>query len=87
VRGLRKNYFAKAPREKEDQRKVNPKKVKEAVEEIRDVCYDDEMAHEMEDKLYADLIRAIALGRCVNVQECALEALKTKHMEFHRWVS
>lgn len=59
--------------------------VRARVEEIREVAWDDEMAHEREDALRSEVLRAIADGSCVNPQECAQIALTTSEIEFKRW--
>lgn len=60
--------------------------VKGAVEIIRAWAEggDDEVAHNMEDALHADVLQAIATG-ADNPEKLAAEALKTKDIEFNRW--
>lgn len=58
--------------------------VKDLVEYINTIAYDDERAHSMEDALHQDVLKAIAEG-ATNGIELATEALKTKEIEFNRW--
>ncbi|MBD3861399.1 hypothetical protein IEE86_16865 [Bacillus sp. 28A-2] len=58
--------------------------VKERVEDIRQIAFDDEAAHGMEDDLYNDVLGAIANG-AGNPEKLASEALKTQDIEFYRW--
>ena len=46
---------------------------------------DDERCHLSEDRLYDDVLRAIAAGDCEDPVACATEVLKTKEIEFSRW--
>ncbi|KLK98059.1 hypothetical protein XJ18_17675 [Bacillus pumilus] len=60
--------------------------VRERVENIRQVAFDDETAHGMEDDLYIDVLEAIATG-ADSPEKLAAEALKTQEIEFYRWYS
>lgn len=64
---------------------MNADMVRERVERIRMAAGDDEVAHNMEDALRSDLLRAIANGECVNPQDCAQIALTTDAIDFSRW--
>lgn len=64
---------------------MTPKEVRDRVDFIRGIAGDDEAAHVTEDELYADVLRAIAAGRCRKAAELAQEALKTQDIEFARW--
>ena len=46
---------------------------------------DHEALHGEEDKLWRDVLSAIAEGRCFDPKGCAEEALKTQDIEFERW--
>ena len=48
---------------------------------------DSEVAHGMQDKLWEDVLRAIADGNCVFPQGCAAEALKVLDIDFSRWTA
>jgi hypothetical protein len=63
---------------------VTPDDVRARVEEIRSVADDDESAHGKEDRLHADVLRAIASGN-PHAQALALEALATEDIGFARW--
>ena len=54
-----------------------------ALEKIRSCQSDDEIAHSMEDQLYADVLKYYADGG--TDPQLAIEALKTEQMEFARW--
>ena len=45
---------------------------------------DNEMAHEMEDDLYIDVLKEVVAGN-PEVREMAKEALKTQTFDFTRW--
>jgi hypothetical protein len=45
---------------------------------------DPEMAHQLEDRLYQDVLAAIALG-ADNAKELAEAALKCSEIRFRRW--
>jgi len=60
--------------------------VRERVENIRQAAFDDEVAHGMEDELYAEVLKAIANG-ADSPEKLAAEALKTEKIEFSRWYS
>ena len=46
---------------------------------------DDGTAHEEEDRLHQDVLRAIAEGKCSDPSMCADAALKTLRLDFERW--
>ncbi len=46
---------------------------------------DDETAHQVEDDLYVDVLKAIAAGQCEDPSGCAAAALKTQDICFARW--
>lgn len=58
--------------------------LKEIQEEVED--YNPDYAHEAEDRLRHEVLRAIAAG-APNAQELAAEALKSSEMQFERWYS
>lgn len=64
---------------------MTPDKVRELVENIGKTADDAESAHGQEDDLYATILQAIADGKCVDAQTCAIEALKTVDIKFPRW--
>jgi hypothetical protein len=47
---------------------------------------DSERAHDAEDQLWCDVLRAIAEG-AHNASELAAEALKTEALDFSRWMA
>lgn len=58
--------------------------VQRVVHNIEEERWDDEAAHAMEDRLYEDVFRMIALG--VDAPEQYAKAvLKTKKIDFERW--
>ncbi len=58
--------------------------VRKRVEQIRGVVADDEAAHSREDRLWEDVLTAIAKADCPEAK-LALAALETRHIEFGRW--
>lgn len=54
------------------------------LKEIQEVADDCEVAHMEQDKLYLDVLRAIANG-AENAAELAAEAVKVDDMHFSRW--
>ena len=52
------------------------------VEEIRKIADDDEAAHSSENRLYEEVLGAIARGYCDDPAGCAAEALKTQGCKF-----
>ena len=46
---------------------------------------DSERAHGLEDKLWEDVLYAIAEGECAAPDLCAKMALRTKDFKFGRW--
>jgi hypothetical protein len=59
--------------------------VRKRVDAIRELAGDDERAHAEEDRLWADVLTAIAERRCLLPAAVAREALKTKEIDFRRW--
>jgi len=59
--------------------------IKERVERIKACGGDYEAAHEHEDALHKDVLRAIRDGECEAPQACAAEALKTLELDFIRY--
>ena len=64
---------------------LTPGDVTKEVERIRSAADDPEIAHSLEDRLYARLLKAIADGTCVDAAECARIALTTGDIDFPRW--
>lgn len=60
--------------------------VAERVEKIRASAGDGEIAHSMEDNLYADVLRSI-VDDPSNAQGLAIEALRTQLIDFTRWTA
>jgi hypothetical protein len=58
--------------------------INERVQAIKDIAHDDEVAHSAEDRLYIDVLQAIANG-ADNPRELAAAALATQGIEFARW--
>lgn len=58
--------------------------IKRAVEEIRQLRCDDERAHNLEDTLHQNVLRAIVDGP-PNAPELARAALETLDIAFARW--
>jgi hypothetical protein len=56
----------------------------ERVREIEARIDDDEVAHSMEDDLYADFIKSIIRGKNNKLARIAQEVLKTKELNFDR---
>lgn len=63
---------------------MTPEEVKARVSEIRKMADDDEVAHGREDRLYLDVLTAIANGD-PNGKALAEEAIKAAEIEFSRW--
>lgn len=53
--------------------------------EIRELAGDDEAAHGREDRLYIDVLTAIAAGECDDPKALAAEALQALEIDFSRW--
>ena len=58
-----------------------------AVEKVRAIRHDPELAHGMEDDLYKIVLEFIATGSCGNPEKIAKIALETQDIEFPRWCS
>lgn len=63
---------------------ITLEEIKERLEEIRSLAYDDETAHSRQDSLYLDVLTAIASG-AKNARQLAAEAIKADDIEFSRW--
>lgn len=59
--------------------------VRARIEALEVVKHDDEAAHGAEDRLYQDIVRAIANGTCVDAVSCCEEALRSVAIPFGRW--
>lgn len=67
---------------------LTPELVRARVQEIADMIKEefmDEEAHEKEDALHCDVLRAIAQGAASDPEACAAEALRTHALQFNRW--
>ena len=58
--------------------------VRDRVEYIRSIARDDERAHAHEDRLYLEVLQAIAEGH-PEASALAREALRAADIEFARW--
>ena len=58
--------------------------VKATLDSIRGKTKDWEAAHSMEDALFADVLRAIAKGKCSDPKAIAKAALKSLDIDFKR---
>jgi len=63
---------------------VNVEDVRVRVERVRAMTGDDEAAHIEEDRLWADVLRAIAAG-AADPRVLARTALETEEIDFARW--
>lgn len=63
---------------------MSPDDVRGRVEAIA-TMRDDERMHAAEDRLHAEVLSAIALGIADDPAACALAALATLALDFHRW--
>ncbi len=52
---------------------------------IKQIAYDDEVAHSREDKLHQAVLSYIAEGKIVDPMLCAKLALTSQNIEFARW--
>lgn len=61
--------------------------VKDRIEDIRQISYDNEGAHGMADGLYLDVLKAIATGQCKDAppEDFAEEVLKVENIGFTKW--
>lgn len=66
---------------------MSPSEVRARVLAIVAARKDNATAHSLEDSLYFDILRDIALGVCVDPRACAAEALATKDVDFARWTA
>lgn len=65
---------------------MNLKDIEEAIEVIRDLAYDDELAHAREDALWFAFIKSIADGTFEgDIQKGAQAAMKSDTIDFARW--
>jgi hypothetical protein len=60
-------------------------KVQKALAEIKKTKGDAEKAHDLEDRLYKDVLRSIADGNCDDPIAVSHEALKASKIPFPRW--
>jgi hypothetical protein len=63
---------------------MTPKEAQAAVELIRRVAGDDEMAHAMEDDFHRLVLEHVAMGGR-NIRQLATIALSTQDIQFARW--
>ena len=63
---------------------ITIEQVKQAIESIKDITWDDEAAHGKEDSLRDQVLQAIANGS-PDSQELARLALTTNDIDFCRW--
>ncbi len=61
--------------------------IKKKVKEIDETKYDNEVAHNLEDDLYEEFIKHIAKTGNNEQREMARAVLKTKQIEFERWMA
>jgi len=61
------------------------KDIESRIEQIKACGRDYEAAHAAEDRLYVELLGAIAEGKCRNPKACAKAALATQKMDFPRY--
>lgn len=59
--------------------------IEKAIEHIREIAADDEMAHSEEDDLYAAFVRHVAETAGGELAECAKMVLTTSEIRFARW--
>jgi regulator of protease activity HflC (stomatin/prohibitin superfamily) len=76
--------LAAVPHQQQEDR-VTVEEIQKRLDYIRKIRGDDETAHTVEDELRADVLRAIAEGRCEDPAACAAEALKSADIQFARW--
>lgn len=63
---------------------MTPAEIALRVEQVRAVAGDYQVAHENEDDLHRDVLRAIAAGQCADAAGCAAAALETLAIDFRR---
>lgn len=61
------------------------KQVKAMANAIPGQRSDGEVLHSIEDAIHANVLEAIAQGRCEDPKACAQEALKTRLLDFPRF--
>lgn len=69
---------------------MNIEEVKERLLEIKNISYDDEVAHIKEDELFYDFVEAIKDGKYKSIQQIidiATELYKVRDIDFARWHS
>ncbi len=66
---------------------MTPADVRKRVAAIAQVAEDDEKAHGMQDRLFSDVLRAIADGECERPKAVAAETLKVIDLDFSRWTA
>lgn len=63
---------------------VSIKDVVDRLAEIREAAVNDE-AHQLEDKLFSDVLQSIADGTAEDPREMARLAISSLEIDFHRW--
>lgn len=63
---------------------MTPNDIKQRVNTIKAIELDCEAAHTHEDRLYLELLQAIANGTCDDPRACAAEAIKSQDVDFIR---
>lgn len=59
--------------------------IKESLAEIKAMPDDNEVAHCLEDKLYLNVLAAIANGTCESPAEAAALAITSQNFDHFRW--
>jgi restriction endonuclease Mrr len=70
----------------ETRKQMTEEHIKRVIKRIEELAKegDDQAAHELEDSLYIDVLRAIANG-AENPSKLAKEALKAHEIDYTRW--
>lgn len=63
---------------------ITIKEIRERIAKI-EASTDDEFQHREEDRLFVDVLRAIAEGEVDFPEKTAMEALKVLSIDFERW--
>ena len=66
---------------------MTPESVARAVEYVRSLAGDPELAHGAEDSVHMAVLLAIVDGEIEDPQECARIALTTRDLDFPRWMA
>jgi hypothetical protein len=64
---------------------INLDTINARLAEIQHCAGDHELAHSLEDRLFRDVLTAIAAGTSDNPEELAAAALRSHDIDFHRW--